>query len=419
MTRSNARLIAPFALFLMLAPPSSRATDVYPESPISPLEDRALVEILEFGDLMCPLTRISHETIHTLLSEYGDLLIFEFRHAPFSRGSIDAARLAEVARREGRLGPFLDAVSLAPLEADLRAIAEAVLAPRRLAPDSKDESITVELGRALSLAKALELRGTPTFFVNGVPIEGAEPASTFRPLVDALIATARQRHRAGPEWLEEQRRVHNRRLYDLLREPPVALPAQEVGALGPQVSTRYIFSAPAPVLRDSQVSPARTLTLFGDPTSPGTLELIALVFDNLPMDTNIELRFALRADDATAPAYAALSICADAQGRFIAFLDALRLAPPETRSPTRLIAEARLDPQRLLECLRSPLPNLLLERHRSEADLAGLTSFPALFIDGERLELPAQADPDEVLAQLLAAQKAAPLARHPERRPDR
>jgi protein-disulfide isomerase len=71
---------------------------------------------------------------------------------------------------------------------------------------------TRRLSDAESLAEKLHVRGTPTFFVNGRRIGGAQPIATFERVVDEELAHARQltargiaRERVYPVVLEEAR----------------------------------------------------------------------------------------------------------------------------------------------------------------------------------------------------------------------
>ena len=59
------------------------------------------------------------------------------------------------------------------------------------------ESWADAVERDLADAKALGVFGTPTFFVNGLPLAGALPFPTFRGLIDTQVDLAKAKVAAG------------------------------------------------------------------------------------------------------------------------------------------------------------------------------------------------------------------------------
>ena len=99
-----------------------------------------------------------------------------------------AARAAIAADAQGKLGAFL-AVAFAnqgklergSLEAHARA---AGLDAVKLTQDMDAKWVTARLAEDLALARKLDVRGTPTVFVESERIVGAQPLATFEHAID-------------------------------------------------------------------------------------------------------------------------------------------------------------------------------------------------------------------------------------------
>ena len=53
--------------------------------------------------------------------------------------------------------------------------------------DLEDPEVIAQVERDQAEAKRFGINGTPTFFVNGRKITGAQPLDTFRTLIDAEL----------------------------------------------------------------------------------------------------------------------------------------------------------------------------------------------------------------------------------------
>lgn len=147
----------------------------------------APVTIVEFTDYECPYCRRYYrQTYHQLLEQYEGDIHYVVRNFPLSihPNARKAAEAAECAHNQGRFWEYHDhlfgnADALEP--ADLKSYA------RELGLDggqfdecleSGAESETVQ--QDMATGRRLGIRGTPTFFVNGSPLVGAQPLSAFR-----------------------------------------------------------------------------------------------------------------------------------------------------------------------------------------------------------------------------------------------
>lgn len=147
----------------------------------------APVTIVEFTDYECPYCRRYYrQTYHRLLEEYEGEIQYVVRNYPLSNHphARKAAEAAECAHNQGRFWDYHDHLfeNAGALEAaDLKRYARDLgLDGDRFdrCLESGAESETVQ--EDLATGRRLGIRGTPTFFVNGNPLVGAQPISAFR-----------------------------------------------------------------------------------------------------------------------------------------------------------------------------------------------------------------------------------------------
>ncbi|MCA1337890.1 DsbA family protein [Pseudooceanicola marinus] len=173
---------------------------IRPYSPIlGPAE--APVTIVEFFDPACEACRAFHPIVKDIMAERGDAVRVVIRYTPFhGAASEEAIRVLEAARMQGVFEPVLEAVLReqprwashgAPepgliLEIAATAGLDAEAArTRMLAPD-----VVAILNQDRADVETVGVRQTPTFFVNGKPLDPFGEAE-LRSLVAAEVAAAR------------------------------------------------------------------------------------------------------------------------------------------------------------------------------------------------------------------------------------
>jgi len=164
----------------------------------------APVTIVEYASLTCPHGGAFHnETLPKLTEAYVDkgLVQIWFRPFPFDGLATAGAMLAHCVAPQQRYG-FLSLMfarqsnwlrSSNPLE-DLQGLArQAGLSEADVLVCLKDESI---LGGIRDMQKAaheqLDVRSTPTFFINGQRLEGNQPVEAFAAVIDPLLPVAEE-----------------------------------------------------------------------------------------------------------------------------------------------------------------------------------------------------------------------------------
>ena len=187
------------------APPTVTATIhrvAVGTSPVLGKKD-ALVTLVEFADFQCPFCLRAETTLAALRAEYGDKLriVWKNNPLPFHIHAVPAAELALEARDEKgdsvfwRVHDDIYASQRAGLEvADLVRIAHAAGVNESKVRDAiatgKHQPI---IDADASLSRRVGATGTPTFFVNGRMISGAQSQATFEAVIDAELKRAEDR----------------------------------------------------------------------------------------------------------------------------------------------------------------------------------------------------------------------------------
>ena len=138
----------------------------------------APVSLVEFFDPSCEACRAFHPVVNELLREYPVQLRVVLRYTPFHEGSDEAVRILEVARRQNLFEPVLDilfdqqpawALHGQPrLDLAWKMAGEAGLDLARAESERLHPEITGVLNQDMADVEAMQIKGTPTFFVNGV-----------------------------------------------------------------------------------------------------------------------------------------------------------------------------------------------------------------------------------------------------------
>jgi RNA polymerase sigma factor (sigma-70 family) len=154
---------------------------------------RAPVTIVMFGEFQCPFCARVQQTLTELLAAYPGQIRLVWKHLPldFHEHARLAAEAAMAAHEQGKFWAMHDRLFQNPNTLDpmaLEAHARAVgldLARYRRAIDEKRHLPAIE--QDVSLARWAGLNGTPTFFINGEMVSGAQPLAAYRAVVDRAL----------------------------------------------------------------------------------------------------------------------------------------------------------------------------------------------------------------------------------------
>lgn len=165
-------------------PPAAIASHLVRDySPVFGPED-APVTIVEFFDPACEACRAFHPIVKDIMAAYPEQVRVVLRYAAFHPPSEKAVRLLEAARLQGKFEPVLERLLETQPEwaphgrtpADMWTLLDGIdLNIERAKRDSLMPDIVAVLNQDAADVKAVGVRGTPTFFVNGKALEEFGP----------------------------------------------------------------------------------------------------------------------------------------------------------------------------------------------------------------------------------------------------
>jgi protein-disulfide isomerase len=166
-------------------------TDGYPS--LGPAD--AKITIVEFSDFQCPFCRrFYQETYHQLLNAYPGQIRFVYRNLPLTSihpNAMPAAVASLCANDQNAYWDFhdklfgsetLDEETYVKYATDLGLDVDKFKSC--IASGSYDDFIKKDMDFSLNLG----VQSTPTFFVNGLAVIGAQPLETFKQLIDKELA---------------------------------------------------------------------------------------------------------------------------------------------------------------------------------------------------------------------------------------
>lgn len=157
----------------------------------------AKLAIVEFSDFQCPYCARVGPTLEQVEREYGDKLRIVFKHLPLSMHpkAPAAHAAAEAAHRQGKFWQmhdliFSDQASMTP-EKYAEYAKQLGLDADRFRRDVASADVRSRIDADSQEAARLGVTGTPSFFVNGRFLSGAQPFPAFKRLIDQELAGAR------------------------------------------------------------------------------------------------------------------------------------------------------------------------------------------------------------------------------------
>lgn len=345
----------------------------------------AQVTIVEFADYECGFCARSTATLKKLEAEFPGKIrvVWKDFPLPFHTSARTASIAARAAASQGRFWELHDKLLAHNTELDrahIEQYAQEVgldMTRLRAALDSGagGEGIDADVAQG----KRLGVRGTPTFFINGVVVTGAQPIEAMRTQVSAALTRAQALIDGGTRPDE----VYARILRDGRTSPPPAPPADE-----PARPRQGVAVGDAPT-RGSERAEV-TLVVFSDFECPFCAKF-AQTIKEIEGELGGKVRVAWKSmplpfhPHAEPAARAALA--AARQGRFWEmhdrlFANARNLTDADLEQHAAAIG---LDLTRFRADLQSAPITEQVARDRQQAAALGVTGTPTLFINGKIL----------------------------------
>jgi protein-disulfide isomerase len=154
----------------------------------------AKVTVVEFADFGCPFSAEENYVVRALAKEFPDTVRFIYRDFPLDElhpGATLAAQAGECAAEQGKFWEFHDAIFARQSELTqdkLIGLAEGLdLNADTFKTCLTSGKYTNEVQTDLTDGVNASVIGTPTFFVNGVKVEGAVPYAIFKEVLQAFL----------------------------------------------------------------------------------------------------------------------------------------------------------------------------------------------------------------------------------------
>lgn len=158
--------------------------------------DDAPITIIEFSDYQCPYCQRWHEQVFLRLrAEYPDTVRFVYRDFPLTSihpEAVPAAEAANCADEQDAFWDYHNALFSNQYELSSQAYTN-YASDLGLDVESFEACLTSgkyndEVMADFSYAANLGVQSTPTFFINGIPIVGAQPYEVFQQVIEKELA---------------------------------------------------------------------------------------------------------------------------------------------------------------------------------------------------------------------------------------
>ena len=168
--------------------------------PIADLDDPSLgpedapITIVEFSDFQCPYCASVQSTIKDLLAKHGSAVRLVYKHFPLAihPDAPTAAEAAECAQELGAFWPYHDRLFALRGGLSLETLKETA---KQVGMNQQAFDTCLDSGRKALLVEEdhrlgveLGVTGTPTFFINGQILRGAQPFEELDATVKQILA---------------------------------------------------------------------------------------------------------------------------------------------------------------------------------------------------------------------------------------
>jgi protein-disulfide isomerase len=349
------------------------------------------VTMVEFSDFQCPFCKRAEPTVKQIIGKYGkDLaLVWMNQPLPFHEHAMDAATAFQAAALQSpdkawALHDKMYENNTALARTDIEKYAgEVGLNVARLKKDWDDPKIKADVAEDQKIAGQVGANGTPTFYINGRELVGAQEASAFEAIIDDEIKKADVLLKKGTPLKD----VYGK-LMEQAANAPAPAPAPSGDAPAAPEAKVDVKLGDAPV--KGPASAPVTLVAFSDFQCPFCSRAVPTL-RQLEDDYKGKLRIAFKQlplpfhDKAHLAAEAALA--ANEQGKFWPYHDKLFANQQALDRPSleKYAEEIGLNMAKFRAALDGGRYKDKVDQDAKEGAAVGATGTPTFFINGTRL----------------------------------
>jgi len=156
----------------------------------------AKVTIVEFSDFQCPACGAAHPVVKQVIKEYGDRILFVYRHFPLLATHQYALKAAEAAEAAGEQGKFWEYHDLLFANQDNLKTEDLKNYAKQVGLDMKKFNEALDSGKNkdkvlsdLDDGEKFGVTSTPTFFINGQMNRGVLNLDQFKSAIDKALGS--------------------------------------------------------------------------------------------------------------------------------------------------------------------------------------------------------------------------------------
>jgi protein-disulfide isomerase len=349
----------------------------------------AKVTIVEFSDFECPFCNRSEPTVKGLLKKYGKdvALVWMNQPLPFHANAMGAATAFQAAARQShdkawalhdKMYDNFKALGKPEIE---KYAAEVGLNVGKFKKDWDDPKIKAEVEQDQKAATAAGANGTPTFFINGREVVGAQPADAFEKIIDDEIKKADELIKGGTPLKD----VYKKRI-EAAALAPAPSPSPSAPAAPEGKQDVKLGDAPVKGPNNAKV----TVVLFSDFQCPfcsravpvlkeiedGYKGKVRIAFKQLPLPFHDKAHLAAQA-----------ALAANEQGKFWPYHDKLFANQQALDRPSleKYAEELGLNMGKFKTALDSGKFKDKVDSDAKEGAAVGATGTPTFFINGTKV----------------------------------
>jgi protein-disulfide isomerase len=187
-------LRAQSAVAVYLKPPDSARVPVSADKGFVRGAKDAPVTIVEFSDFQCPFCKSASTTVKQLVERYPGKVKWVFRDFPIPNLHPAAPKAHEAARCAAEQGKFWEYHDVLFEKSPRQAPEELKQYAKDLNLDTTAFAACLDSGKHeaqvnedMNEGAQLGITGTPTYFINGRQLVGAQPATTFQRIIDSEL----------------------------------------------------------------------------------------------------------------------------------------------------------------------------------------------------------------------------------------
>ncbi|MDB4982632.1 MAG: DSBA-like thioredoxin protein [Myxococcales bacterium] len=346
------------------------------------------VTIVEFSDFQCPFCKRSEPTVQGLLKKYGKnvSLVWMNQPLPFHNHAMDAATAFQAAARQSgekawQLHDKMYENNTALERTDIEKYAAAAgLNMAKFKKDWDDPKIKEEVEQDSKTGTAVGANGTPTFYINGNELVGAQDASAFEKIIDDQITKADALLKKGTPIAA----VYDKLMAEAASAAPVAAAAAPAAPEGKQ----DVKIGDAPTM--GPASAKVTVVIYSDFQCPFCSRAVPTLHQ-IEQDYKGKIRVAFKQNPLPFHDKAHLageaSLAANEQGKFWEMHDKLFANQQALDRPSleKYAEELGLNMAKFRAALDGGKFKDRVDRETKEGGSFGVSGTPTFFINGKKL----------------------------------